>query len=530
MLVLIWVTITSLIMVLHWRLFKRGVWFNHMQGQDEAKRRFACFEFCRGPAANPASKVLTAIGMMMFDPDGEGRPHLKLLHSKYGNTTAELPLALLEELHGTLVLSFARLWRLLFYYFLFYPWLLAPALDPTMPEEERWDCLRKFLAIPKGSRKLDPSLGRKLRELVDDLDDLLEPTLHDFLQAVFERVVVTSTFVERIFKDLTCWTGRHQQTVETIAAKHVNQTFDATVKRWRATLTQKPLASALAGKVRPPWTKTCNRGSGTTGYHIFLQGQPKADVFNGTVREAWANLDESERCNYEARAAHKRNVAKSRGSQLDLYIDDVQEEEPEEGPWELSSRRGFFSMHTGPIQRVMATSTMSKMYRKWRDRFEAKVLPAPEFPSTVPFDGPTRTEIPVAHEPVVREMLEAMRLALRYSDEARDAGLLFEFRHGDASVYALAGHTMHLERNQFEAELLRMDPQTETDSRDLPLVLQYVKSVAAHGAAWPSIETETEFLGQCFFYCPAVAIPKLSTPPSLNYLPKLSPHPNYLPK
>jgi hypothetical protein len=136
-------------------------------------------------------------------------------------------------LHLTVVIAFCRTWRLLFYPFQFYPWLLAPIFDPAVSDHVKQECMRTFLAIPRGSNKLDPGLGRKLRELVKTVDDLMDPTLHDFLRVLFERIVVTSTFVERIFKDLTSWTGRHGQTIAAIGAKYVNVTFDGSVQRWR---------------------------------------------------------------------------------------------------------------------------------------------------------------------------------------------------------------------------------------------------------------------------------------------------------
>ena len=73
MIFLVWITVTQMIMELHFRLFKRGVFYNHMQCRDEARKRFACFEFCRGAESNPAAKALDAIGAMLFDPEGEGR-------------------------------------------------------------------------------------------------------------------------------------------------------------------------------------------------------------------------------------------------------------------------------------------------------------------------------------------------------------------------------------------------------------------------------------------------------------------------
>ena len=59
MLFTVWLTVLQLIMGLHFRLFKRGRFFSHMQQQPEPERRVACFEFCRGPEANLVAQTLT---------------------------------------------------------------------------------------------------------------------------------------------------------------------------------------------------------------------------------------------------------------------------------------------------------------------------------------------------------------------------------------------------------------------------------------------------------------------------------------
>ena len=231
---LVWMTVTQRIMHLHRRLFKRGVWWGHVQ--DE-KKRLACFEFCRGySASNPVAGILDSFGAVIFDPDGLGRPHLKLLHAKHGRDSGQWPLAVSNELHETVLTGFARLWRLTYHHFRKYPWLLVPIVDPDSSEELIASCIDSFLALPQDSPFLDPGLGRPLRAMVGDAAQLAKGTrLHNFLSEFFRRVVMTSTFVERIFKDLTAWTDHQGQSIALIAAKHCNVSFDSSVRRWRET-------------------------------------------------------------------------------------------------------------------------------------------------------------------------------------------------------------------------------------------------------------------------------------------------------
>ena len=130
---LVWLVVVRLIMPLHYKLFKRGMFFSHANAGQE---RFACFEFCGGPNKSPAAKILSALCDMILDPETTGRDHLLVLHLKYGSSVAGWPLALTTSLHISLVLAFCRLWRLLVHFFDQYPWLLAPAFDPDVEPEE----------------------------------------------------------------------------------------------------------------------------------------------------------------------------------------------------------------------------------------------------------------------------------------------------------------------------------------------------------------------------------------------------------
>ena len=87
-----------------------------MQQQDESQVRVSCFEFCRGPEQNPVATILDALGSIIFDPDHEGRKNLRLLHFRYSSSSSQWPPALLQELHMTCVVAFARLWRLMFFF------------------------------------------------------------------------------------------------------------------------------------------------------------------------------------------------------------------------------------------------------------------------------------------------------------------------------------------------------------------------------------------------------------------------------
>ena len=233
---LVWTVIVQQIMVLHWRLFKRGVWFNTVMDRDadgRARERVGCFEFCRGIQNNPVAAILNALGAMLFDPDGAGEEALRLVHFKHGADSSEWPQALLEELQASAVIAFCLAWRYMFFPFLLYPWPLAVVFDPLSTAEVVDTAIANFLRIPKGSKRLDPGLGRKVRELVNTPEQLKAGSLHTTLRMMFERIVITSTFVERLFKTLTAWTARTPQALAAVGAHHCNEVFASVVKQWR---------------------------------------------------------------------------------------------------------------------------------------------------------------------------------------------------------------------------------------------------------------------------------------------------------
>ena len=503
MLCLVWVVVVKLIMRLHYRLFKRGTWYNRQQSRKEADRRFGCFDFCGGHARNPAALLLTSITNMMLNPENAGASDLNLLFLKYGSFV-DWPLALLVALHTSLVKSFCRIWRLLVWHFDCYPWLLAPGYDPRASSEQREKAFLDFLALPKGSQKLDAGMARKLRELVNSYDDLMEPTLYDFVKALFERVVVTSTYVERIFKYLTHRSSKHPSKVPTLGAKHVNTEFDAIVRAWRAGQG----GSGHSGKTRPAWVRTSVPGSHLTGLHLFEReqsftdinaclgdGLTQASIFHKhhcAALTSWSALSEEERRDYTTRASRLRNGAHAEQSRLDSYIHEESKQKPRAGPWQLSSRQGKFPLHEDIIREAMDGNTMAGVAKRWDVTVRDKVEPDPTFPKTVVSGDVTRHDIPESCTQVVSEMLDMLRLSLRYCDQVRAGGLLLECCHGQLVEYVFAGHSMKVVQEDFEAEMLGMRRLDEVPASGLVgFLLQYTWHTTD---PWLQVETEIAYV------------------------------------
>ena len=146
---LVWLIITSQVMVLHYRLFKRGIFYNHTSTPEREASRVGCFEFCRDISANPAAKLLTGLAAMLLEPDTTGRPYLKLLHSKFGPASSEWPIDVITCLHISAMMAFCRGWRLLFHFFVSIHGLSPSVLIHFFQQRLAGPTWRSFLTLQR---------------------------------------------------------------------------------------------------------------------------------------------------------------------------------------------------------------------------------------------------------------------------------------------------------------------------------------------------------------------------------------------
>ena len=185
-----------------------------------------------------------------------------------------------QALHVSVLLAFSTLWRKLYHFFHCYPWKLAPAFDVRRDEAERRKTVEQFLRA--SACCLDEGFSQVLRgHKVDDrrleVDDFFGTLLEEFLIALFERVVVTSTQVELMFSWLTKFMTENHQGFghPTLVGKCLTSQFARAVKRWRSRRdhTDVDAAPGHSGRERAPWMFTHSEGGkkptacfyGTTG-------------------------------------------------------------------------------------------------------------------------------------------------------------------------------------------------------------------------------------------------------------------------
>ena len=204
--------------------------------------------------------------------------------------------------------------------------------------------------------------------------------------------------------------------------------------------------------------KTSAHGIGTNSLHVFRSGASHDDIFSGASQAKWDAMSDEEKQPFIAQAANLRRLASVKSSKLETFLTDVQKTEPLQGPWGISSRGGKFPIHPQVITDALADMTMQNLADQWKARVHPTVMADPLFESIKGADGPRVFDIPDDLKDNVTVMLDAVRLTLRFEVGDRRAGTVLEFRSGTNRIYAYVSHSMHLERDAFEAEAFLLLP------------------------------------------------------------------------
>jgi hypothetical protein len=510
---LCWLIVCRIIMVIHYRLFKRGGFHSHAREQT----RFAVYDFCSGVERSPSALALTDLAAILMDPMGEGRKHVRVLLLKFGAMDT-WPLIVTTRLHVASVLAFCGIWRKLVFAFERYPWLLVPAFDKSRSMAERYRTLREFLAA--GECCLDSGLSQILRALHPDVEDYFFTDLEDFLCALFQRVVVTSTPVERVFSDFSHWIQAADQGLAQMAAKHVIHSFSSQVNRWRESrlLDSHDVASAAPReslRSRPVWAMTGNTipGSQKTGLHAYTSKRAQdagqstesfGPLFTNQCRAEWMHLSRAQKQPFIQQAASDRAIAKAVPTRLDEFIND--KNEYVEGPLGLSSRHGPFPLRPSAVAERLRErrdaepcgSAFRRVADVWRREHCNKVLPDEAFPATV--DEPPVCQggcmEGVVDSPEFTHLREFFWKLLKYhTPTALDPTVLLQLLSGDVVFYALVGHSQSLHTKMFEAEFMTMVRVGDDPTNiELPMLLRFQSGRQVRGVHWPMIRDERHFI------------------------------------
>ena len=302
---MLFVVLVEPVMTLHWQLFRHATWFSDRpveaseDGLRPGQAKARVDAFCQ-PSKNPASLVILELMKLLQDPTHG----LALMEPKNGPASAWSQVRK-RTVRKAVLIVIGQLARKLVEPFTQFPWRLWPLASQTN-QQEMQEAATQLLALP--SCCCDDGLSGRLRRQFPSVEELLDPELGDFLRMLFERVVLTSTFIERRFSHMTSWTGERKGkqgcSPSLLAAKHINSLFKENAEAWRAKVdTVKRVASGQVEKERkrtnlsrPEWARKSAKMtvSRLNGYHVFVQEEKEAA--GEALRGAEASTDFLKRC------------------------------------------------------------------------------------------------------------------------------------------------------------------------------------------------------------------------------------------
>ena len=343
---LLWSVLTAPVMRIHFALFKRATWLSERapadEGEEDDLSSTAAFI---SAALSPARKCINLLGSALVDP----RHSLWLpMQDFYGTAAGGLQGSVLswpqEKLRTTrrCVLTLTgQMWRKLIETWERYPWRLTELLQGSAQEQQQKAkevCSRPPCCLDSFTAKLVKQCGP---------DALAGEEALTFLKGVFDRVLPTSTYVERVFARLARWSETRGQKLHLaqLAAKHFTYTFSRLVESWREQAQKKGLvAKAKSNKHRPSWVRSGRAQQACTGLHLFSQEfllqhpqPPHGRQESGEERlaralRAWRVLTLQERQHWK-RLARTQNRER-RAARPPVF-------EMIGGPWNTASSQGF---------------------------------------------------------------------------------------------------------------------------------------------------------------------------------------------
>ena len=359
---LLWQTIGQHIMSIHYHLFNHATWWSHARVPEsvvfpEGTSTPSLPRFL-DEALNPGLRAVAALTEMLFER-AEWTP---LCH--FHGPPCEWPGPLREKAKCQALKAIGLLWRRLWRELQRYPYLLRGLGEAGQPGDAAAGALQQAQECC-----LDPGCSLKLRRWADSAGtaELRGSKMQTFIRTMFERSVVTSTFVEREFSKLTHW-SQTRQSLRSLAAKAVLSRFAANRRAMLDTFTQRgscrvmattgPLSQGAQGgrpKGRPIWRQCKRRGlvNGWTLYKADRWGRRRMD-FQARCRQlarAWKHEPPEEKADYARRAREGRGLAALVPTKLEDHHE-LMESLPlcPDDPWGLGTTGEAGPLHPGALE------------------------------------------------------------------------------------------------------------------------------------------------------------------------------------
>ncbi len=238
---------------------------------------------------------------------------------------------------------------------------------------------------------LDPGLGKKLKARFGTVDRLMEEDVQRFLRTLFERVILSTAFVECTFASFRRWLLKAGTSVggENIAARHTLKMF-----RWAM---EKMVPGCRVGKSvvtnkrkRPPWIDKAKSmagyGRGITGKHVFSSEWMSSHGPDlAAASRAWYALTLAEKSRYKALARGRRAMFHEVLDPVKLAnsaLDEVRESSGSRTPWGLGNKQ--WPLRPELIQEALRTPGFIKTAsHEWCSFTGQKFSPDPRVPDKI---------------------------------------------------------------------------------------------------------------------------------------------------
>ena len=331
-----WLHIAAPCMRLHWVLFKTATWYSDRPKTTEDERPTVTLkDFCN-PATNPGQKVLFELVQLLRDP-ARGFSAVCFFFGRF----QDWPQARKRVALRSILIVVGQLVRKIIEPFNTYPWQLATLADPDSDERIRRICARELFQAPPCC--VDSGCSARLR--ATSVDACVSSDFMEFFQVLFERVVLTSTFVERRFAHFSHWTDVKGKGTSLclLAAKHVTRTFKDVVDLWKKRTLPDTARGGTTNASRPSWCRKSQAAARLNGYHMFsqdraadrdrsCQGAEESAAFLDDALQAWRALPEEEKQTWSQRARENN----ARKSALQMAAAAEMPPDVPGGPWNLS--------------------------------------------------------------------------------------------------------------------------------------------------------------------------------------------------
>ena len=379
---LLWLHIAAPCMKLHWVLFKHATWYSdRKKPRPEAEAdadlddefELTLGKFCV-PAKNPGLGVLEELYAQLQNPNDAFR----LICFFFGRFS-DWPQARKRIALRSILITMGQLVRKVIEPFLAYPWKLYSLGDSDAELGDHARILSELFEARACC--LDSGFSARLRALLAQerpegevrAPANLSQELREFLHVLFERVVLTSTFVERKFSHFTHWTDVKGKgaSLALLASKHITRGFRDIVENWKKNIDG---PRSQSWKQRPDWCRKSEIHARLNGYHMFLQdrregmagrlrGEADSVSFLEDGARAWSELGAEEKAEWRNRARE----ANARKSALQAAASAAQQPDVPSGPWNLSSPSDKWPLSSELFAAFLESTPFARAKEEWME-------------------------------------------------------------------------------------------------------------------------------------------------------------------